>query len=484
MAAVDMAIAQGIVRNYLAVQQADGWIDWKPGLGGQKQGILCLPVLARLSWGIFQYSEDGAFLRDVFTGLMKFFERWLKPDLDKDGDGLPEWQSENQTGYTFTPTFAAWQSWAQGVDIRLVEAPDLLTYLISEARSLKEIAFYLRDSAAEQQLSEWLATLENALETLWTGERYTYRDRDSHVTTSSVTVVKDGRGGDDLIPAETLDPPNRLLVRVSGGVSLVPRITMRLDGLDASSTAVSETASGNEFVWSTGRGVYTSQQVFSQIDRITFEGLSRVYRVDVHTVDTTRADIHGLLPLWAGGLSQPRAVAVLGQLTDPDMFWRASGATMCAASDPNFDPANAEGSGGVWPFWATLMGEALVELGEMERATELVRRLLRTQVTTFKTQQAFYEFYHSDEPRGLGEQHHLSGIVPLHLLLRVLGARIVSAQKVWAGGEYFWDTPTTVRAKGVTVQRSKDGTRIEFPSGHVADLKGDAWQEVTDIYVK
>ena len=46
---MDGQLAQGIVRNYLAVQQNDGWIDWKPGLGGQRQGVMCLPVLARLT---------------------------------------------------------------------------------------------------------------------------------------------------------------------------------------------------------------------------------------------------------------------------------------------------------------------------------------------------------------------------------------------------------------------------------------------------
>ena len=31
------------------------------------------------------------FLNDIFPGLMKFFARWFQPDMDKDGDSLPEW---------------------------------------------------------------------------------------------------------------------------------------------------------------------------------------------------------------------------------------------------------------------------------------------------------------------------------------------------------------------------------------------------------
>ena len=85
VAPVDTALAQGLIRNYLAIQQDDGWIDWKPGLGGQRSNLLCMPILARLTWGIFQYTEDVTFLRETFPGLRKFFERWLTEDQDADG---------------------------------------------------------------------------------------------------------------------------------------------------------------------------------------------------------------------------------------------------------------------------------------------------------------------------------------------------------------------------------------------------------------
>ncbi|MFN8450329.1 MAG: hypothetical protein U0521_17515 [Anaerolineae bacterium] len=62
LAPIDAEMAQGVVRNYLAVQRADGWIDWKPGLAGQQANMLCLPILARLAWGVWQYSEDDALL--------------------------------------------------------------------------------------------------------------------------------------------------------------------------------------------------------------------------------------------------------------------------------------------------------------------------------------------------------------------------------------------------------------------------------------
>ncbi len=481
IAPVAPALAQGVIRNYLAVQKPDGFIDSRPGLGGQQMGVMCPPLLARLAWGVFQYTEDAQFLREVFPGLLLFFERWLKADADS--DGLPEWQNDQQTGYSFTPTFAAWQSWAQGADIRLVETPDLLAYLLSEARSLKEIAYFLHDTNAEQRLGTAIEQLQTALEMLWQADqqRFVRRDRDSHLTPTTQTVIQDARGEDELLPAEALHMPNRILVRVTGGRNLVPKLTLKLDGLDVTGQSISETATSEAFTWGNGHGVYTSQQVYSQIDRVQFDGLSRAYRVNVQTVDLTRQDLHTLLPLWAG-LPPERAQALLRWLTSED-YWRANGVTINPASDANFDPSNAEGSGGVWPYFLTLIGEALIEMGAADKAGDLLMRCMTVQARVMRELGQFTEFYHSDEPKGLGEHGHLAGIVPLYLFMRVLGVRIISAKKVWVGGVYPWQQPTTIRQHGVTVVRSGTGATITFPSGHSVTTTGNEWQEVVDPHV-
>jgi hypothetical protein len=479
MAPMNPAMAQGVIRNYLAVQQNDGWIDWKPGLAGQRQGILCLPILARLAWGIFQYTEDTAFLKDVFPGLLRFFERWLA--LDADQDGLPEWQSENQTGYVFSPTFAIGQSWGHNADIRFFETPDILAYLLSEAISLRAIAYFLHNSSAETQLTGRIQALQNALDQLWQGSRYGYRDRSTHQTAASISILNSGRGDEEHILGQQVSPASRLIVRVEGGVDHTPSLTMHLQGLSEGGTPIAEKVDFKAFMWQRNRGVYTTEQIFSQIDRIRFDGLSRVYHVSVYTPDMTRLDISTLLPLWSVGLVPERTEAVIQLLSDSKHFWRPNGVTMCSAQDPNFDPANGEGSGGIWPFWATLLGEGLIEAGYLDKAADLLKRLLNVQVETLKQKRHFTEFYHSDELTGLGEHGHLSGIIPLHLFLRVIGVRIISGGKVWTGGAFAWGQPITVTQHGVVVQRSAEGTSVTFPSGHQVKLAANAeWQEVLD----
>ena len=70
---------------------------------------------------------------------------------------------------------------------------------------------------------------------------------------------------------------------------------------------------------------------------------------------------------------------------------------------------------------------------------------------------------------------------PLHLLLRVLGVRVISKTKVWTGGAFPWDRPVKVTHKGVAVERSAQGTRITFASKQIVELPPDApWQGVVD----
>jgi hypothetical protein len=476
-ASIDGPFAQGVLRNYLAIQREDGWIDWKPGLAGQRQGLLCLPVLARLAWGLFQYTEDETFLREVYPKLKRFVERWLQNDVD--GDGLPEWQSEVQTGYPFMPTFAAGMVWGQNADISLVEAPDLAAYLLSELITLREMAFYLRDSASQAAFQSQIKALQAALERLHRNGRYGYQDRDTHQQPQSVTLLQDGAGDEEHFIALPLNPPSRVIVRVTGGMEHVPRMTLLIDGQDAAGNRIQETAQSSDFTWTHGRGVYTTRAVFANVERLRLDGLVRVYRIHAATVDLSRLDLTALLALWSVGITPERAAELIALLKTE--FWRTNGVTMCAGSDPNFDPSNASGAGGVWAFWLTLIGEGLIEYGSVSEATDMLKRLLKAQIAVLRQEHSFYEFYHADEPRGLGERGSSAGIVPLHLLLRVLGLRIVSSRRLWAGGEFAWGSPVTVTQHGVVVRRSAEGTQIRFPSGNTLKLPFDApFQEITD----
>ncbi|HYO88415.1 MAG TPA: hypothetical protein VER79_07185, partial [Candidatus Limnocylindrales bacterium] len=151
-----------------------------------------------------------------------------------------------------------------------------------------------------------------------------------------------------------------------------------------------------------------------------------------------------------------------------------SGVTMVATDDPAYKPDNKDGAGGVWLFWLTLIGEGLLEAGQIEAAAALTARLLEVQIEALRANKAFSEYYHAELPVGLGEQGAVSGIAPIYLFMRLAGVRIVSARRVWAGGAYPFEHSVTVHRLGVTVMRSAAGTQVRFPGGRTVDLPPDA----------
>ena len=481
IANIDGDLAKAIIRNYIAVQDETGFVDRQPGLGGQRQGGLMMPLLARLSWLIYQRTEDHDFLAEVYPALVAFFGRWLQNDMDADDDGVPEWRSERQMGYVAFPTFGRGQPWAQGADIRMMETPDLLAYLISEADALGKIADLLGENDDAQIMAKQVAMLEASLEEFWYSGRYRYRDRDSHLTHEADELLRRGAGDQIHVIERALLMPARVVVRVVGGVSQRPRIRLKLEGKDENGAACVIEAEAGEFLWQNRQGVYTTEKPLSHVDSVVIVGLSRVYKVYAHTIDSSRLDINALLPLFCGRLPIERAAPLVELALDEAHFLRPNGVTMVSAGDRSFDPSNARGGGGIWMYWLSLIGEGMVKSGFRIEATALIKRVLDSLTRVLEREGKLSQFYHADEIKGFGEDHHIGGIVPLNLLSDIIGVTIIAQDRVWVGGEFTWEDAITVEQHGVKVQRSADEIRVDFPSGHSEALPANApWQMVQD----
>lgn len=475
IATIDRDLAESALRNFLAVQQPDGAIDGKPGAAGQRADWLAQPLLARLALELFRYTEDADFLREVLPKLVKFYQRWFAEDAD--GDGAPEWAHERQMGYPFFPMFGTNQPWAQNLDIRYVEGPDLLAYLLSEGISLRELGRHLGDTTLEETAYARVAPLQTRLNDLWHNGRYSYRDRDTHhVNAAPIPLIHEGAADEAQVIAQELPYPARLLIRIQGGTGKTPKLGITVFGNTPQGQSISEKV--DQGAWYRGYGVYVTRQVFKFVDRVEVTGLSRVYKVDVTTPDFTKLDLTALLPLWSRGITVDRSKEIVALMQAE--FLRPNGVTMTPISEDAPDPMRDHG-GAVWPFWLSLIGEGLWEYGYTAEAHDLLMRILRAQSAVFTTEAHFKEFYFGATAQGSGETGHLSGIAPLHLLTRVLGVRILSSHRVWTGGTFAWNAPITVQQHGVTVTRSASGTRVTFPSGHGVELApGDDWQAISD----
>lgn len=468
MASIDPSTAEGVLRNYVAVQKDNGYIDLIPGAASQSRDLLCTPILARLAWAIYQQTENEQFIADIFPALQKFFEHWLAQDADR--DGIPEWQHERQTHYLAFPTFGRGRVWSQGADIRTTETPDLLAYLISEATALRNMADTLGEKAISEDLSKQIDTLAKTLKSFWDGDYFAYRDRDTNITTTGMVILKNGIGDQEHILERPLAVPNRVIIRIVGGVSHIPKITLLISGIDSDGEEVTETADTELFHWQSREGIYTTQAVFSQINSLRCDGLSRVYRIDARTMDTSDYDINTLMPLISGiiGKSQKQTLSKLA--FNKKHFLRPNGLTMISSSHENFDPISSNGAGGLWFYWQTLIGEGLLDAGFGNKVADMVKSNLKMLVDILASEHEFSQFYDSDSIQALGEKGHIAGIAPLYLMQRLFAVHILSNGKVWIGKEFAWGRSVTIRQHGVYVRRTNKGIKIEFPSGHVVEL--------------
>ncbi|MDX2077483.1 MAG: hypothetical protein SFZ02_13725, partial [bacterium] len=478
-------LAQGILKNFLAIQTHDGKIDMKPSFTSSTPagGYLCPPILARMAWNIYQFTEDRAFLEETFPKLLRFYQRWM--ENDKDQDSMPEWEHERQMGYVFFPTFGNNQAWAQNVDINITESPDMAAYIISETIYLSYISHLLGKTDGYGLINK-LTKQQAFLEKLWREAigRYSYQDRDTNLATPYIPIFMELSAEERIPVALSLEDPARIQVHLIGGTNQAPKATLHIKGIAPNGDTIHEQADVKQkFTWGYGNGFYTSKNLFKTVDEVYFEGASRVYKFNAHTVDFTRPDVNALLPLMLNGIPENRAESLIKLLTDPAHFWRNSGMSIVSAKDPNYDPTSAVGGGGTWAYWTTLIGEGLLDYGRGDVALQLIQKMLKTQVTAFKENGYFSEFYHSDQPQGCGEKHHVGGIIPVYLLNRALGVQIFDSRRVFIGEKCFWDGDITIKQHGVIVKRTSEKAYITFPSGYsteiVANSDGDLVEDAT-----
>jgi hypothetical protein len=455
------------------------------------------PLAARMAWAVFQYTEDEAFLEEIFPAARAALERWLSPAHDRDGDGYPEWPDARQSGAPLRALRAE-----RGP---LLETPDLLAMLLSETLTLGEIGYYLRKPAdpSLDGIRDRLAAHLNAQYTAETGVsagaeagtsagaeaavqeargQYEGWDRDTHRTAETHVLLENGAGGEDIPVGAQLDQAVRLAVTIEGGRDRRPNFTVSLFGRDAAGNAIEEHIEASAIPWNRSIGRCVTARVFRDLDRVHTPGLVRVYRVSIATYAPRSRDLGGLLPLWTPLAALPDAPAQDARTRLAALIAQAQAAYLTPhglAWEPPDEASAAPNP--IDLFWNTLIGEGLIESGAHEAAAQLVQRLLGTLAAHYAAHGMFGEAALAPSGERAGTPDHIAGIAPLYLLLRVFGVRIVSPTLVWVGGPFVWPHPVHVRLHGVHVARTAAETTVTFPTGAQVSLAADApMQPVAD----
>ena len=467
-------LAQGILLNYLATQAPDGTIDSKPGLGGQRSGMQCVPLLATLAWQIHLHTEDREFLSDVYPRLLGFIDSWFQESQDRDQDGFPEWHSAHQSGFEDWPAYGRLYRWGQGLDIALAETPDLSSYLYRELQALVEIGKVLGQTEHEKDLSSRQMLLREVIERTWSDKESCYLslDRDLDVTVIG-SRLGTGQGEYEINVEREFDPSVRVLVRVQGEEQEGRELVVSVHGKCDTSRKRVHPLIGADFQWLEEFGTLTSDLTFARIKKIVIRGLSPASKTEVRIADYSRPDHTGLLALWAGVPDKNRADQLVKQtITNGRRYWREFGVPSWPADGLAYRHAPVQ----IRPN--LMIGEGLVDHGYLEAAAELVGRLMQACVYTLHEDRAFREFYHPDRPGGIGKLGHSSGVAPLSLFLDILGVRLISARKIALRGYNPFPWPVRLSWRGVRITWKHEGAVVEFPDGGEVNVEGKSMTQV------
>jgi len=456
-------LARGLLLNYLEVQADDGFIDCQPGLADQRGGYLAAPMLASLTWDLYRVSGDDEFLADVFPKLLAFWGAWFAPSRDHDDDGLPEWQDFRQTGFEDNPLFSFWQTWAQGVEINLVECPALAAALYREAGCLRRMAELLHRPDDSNLLLARQEILLNGLQSCWSDKSglYQYIDRDTHACLQGKIVGRLKGGPGSIRVKKNFTQPVRLLVEVQTRGKTMPHPEAIISEY-LTKVGEGEVISKQSFHWRENGAVATSQKVYSRIGKIDIRGIGARDKVTIRTVDLTGKDHTLFLPLWAGVPDTHQAQTLIRQsLQDVGRFDRPFGIPAC----PSVPESRGESVClSVHPHWNHLIGEGLLAYGYRNKAAQLVTRLMKAVIQNLKQNRSFYRYYHAENGSGLGERNALGGLAPLGLFLQTLGVTLISPICVRLEGQNPFPWSVTIHYRDLTITRHTDRTDVILPN--------------------
>jgi hypothetical protein len=461
--------AQDVLKNFLAVQNEDGTIDGKPGLAGQRGRYLSAPLLAGLTWKLYESSEDKTFLKQVFSQLQKFFWSWFSPECDDDRDGIPQWRHVLQTGFEDNPLFDQWHEWSLGVNIAQVHSPALEAMLYNEAACLIKMAELLEEHDSLTLLHAQAAKLRASVESTWQARTglYHYRERGTGLSLAGRVLVRQ-QGSGTAVTKLKFEGPIRLLVEVQTQSPAAKRPQIRIH--EFSTKPADEVIESSDYQWRSGGAMYTTKKTYSKLAKVSVRGLDAEDTVILSTLDYTTEDHTLFTPLWAGIPDKGHAQHMISRaLLDAGRFNRPYGVPAC----PSLTQPEAETvAQSVHLPWNLLICEGLLSYGFRSDAARLFAHNMTAVIQNLKQNRAFHARYHAERGTGIGERNALSGLAPVGLFLKIVGVKILSATRVRLEGENPFPWDVTIQYKGLKVIRGQKKTEVLFANGKSVTVEG------------
>lgn len=466
-------LLKGLLDNFLATQAAQGEIDFKPGLGGQRSQLLATPLLGLVAWKYFEYTDDIEYIKSIFPKLLQFFYSWFTTAHDRDSDFVPEWDQIVQTGYEENPLFSHLKDSPAGIDISTVESPDLCSYLFQECQSLILIAKQLAKDKVTIKLKSIAETLNTMVEQSWSDEQacFLYRDRDSHKSPPMEHLGKLMGAGVIELHREFLYPV-RPVIHIKSKIEGTRPVQIYIHGTSINDAHRVDHIPAYKVHWHLNSGYLTSEYVYKTIEQIEITGILPDDEVYIQTPNLHFIDQTLLLPIWAGIASEEKAKILINSTIMNKKKFLSPFGIRSRIDFQDLDEIPEE-----YPtinlLWESMVLEGLIRNGERKKAAELFARTMKAIVHSLKTDMTFHKFYHSETGKPLGAKNTLTSVIPIGLLLNILGIKIVNSSKVEIVGSNPFPWPVTIKFRGLTVVQQEKKALLIFSDGQNITVDND-----------
>ena len=466
----NISLGKDLIDNFFSIQNPDGMIDWKPGLGNQRSSIAATPLLAYLTWSIFLQTQDKEFVEKHYPNLLKFYDFWFTSEMDRDQDGIPEWEHPLQTGLDDNIFFSYWLPETKGIDISTVECPDLNSWLYLESMSLLYLAEIIGDqSSSTQRIRKRMGELKKFVLSSWDKDQsiFRYRDRDTHRSIEP-QIIFNGQIRTNLFFQQAFPEPVRLQIKVQRQGEDTRKIVVFIHGTGPTGGHKVERLSTNQFRWYFSSGFATSDRIYTNIEKIIIEGDQPDDILTISTVGHYGLDISLFLPLLAKIPPIQKAEEIIQKtIVNENLFLKPSG----IANSYNYDNNS---TGDIHILWNTIIMRGMINYGFRQDAANVMTKIMNTLSKSLTKTGCFRRVYDANTGEGKGEKNTLEGLAPLGTFLKIVGIKIMNPWSIQVQGTNPFSWPVTVKYQGTTILRNKAKTTIIFPDGQTLSIDDEA----------
>ena len=415
------------------------------------------PILSgELLWQI----HKSGFATEIWSKYLPtaagWLEDWFSPDLDKDGDGIPEVTHPSILDLAGSDTSVAFRSASNFIPYPYLESSGLGALLYNDLCKIEGLA-EVSGFNSNHHFLEKQETLLNFLRGSWNSENGEYQNRDSrsHEAVNGFNIINDLEPGLNILRADFLQPVRIGIIHHRSTADRVPgEYRIICHGLDWHGNYRIEELSSVNFTWGDMFDLGISESIYSKLDYCILKGKSHKGKISLVAPSTANNDITQALPIWAGIVPDDQTRDIIENLLlDPERYWSPYGFSSY--------PDNGEPSTQL--IWNLLLAQTLQEHGRSEQAAELIRRWMAVIIPAFIRSGCSFPGYGVNTGKGIGLKDSLESLFPVKFFLQVLGINFFQDGRFTIAGKNPFSWPVTLKYRGLIIIRGIDQTTIIRP---------------------